>query len=288
MEPSRRNQRQITRRPKPRKQAKFIAVGCDQLPGSTNGKRRPPLREGGGRFPLDEGARRRRRSPRGRSRHRRRADEWNAFRWLIRLLSKVLRLVGPPIARGRPDPYYFSSLVNAPLSSRVDASLDAYTRIAWQMILSRAPTSRELRFALRIGGDQPTMTLERINPEDLPTPQTYTHVIVASGSRLVFVAGQVAEDGRGKLVGPGDLAAQARQTFANVGRALAAAGARTDQVTKITIFVVHYRDDYLPAIEDGRSALFGDHKPADTLIGVESLAHPGCLIEVEAIAVLDS
>ena len=58
-------------------------------------------------------------------------------------------------------------------------------------------------------------------------------------------------------------------------------------MTKITIFVVQYQDECLPAIEDGRVALFGDHKPADTLIGVQALAHPGCLIEVEAIAVID-
>ena len=131
------------------------------------------------------------------------------------------------------------------------------------------------------------MTLERINPDDLSTPQTYTHVIVATGSRLVFVAGQVAEDGRGNLVGPGDLAAQSRQAFANVGRALAAGGARPEQVAKITIFVVDFRLEYLPAIREGRVALFGDHKPADTLVGVEALAHPDCLIEVEAIAVID-
>jgi enamine deaminase RidA (YjgF/YER057c/UK114 family) len=132
------------------------------------------------------------------------------------------------------------------------------------------------------------MTLERINPADLSTPQTYTQVIVATGNRLVFVAGQVAEDSQGNLVGPGDLAVQARQAFHNVGRALAAGGARPEQVTKITIFVVQYRDEQLRAIEEGRVALFRDHKPADTLVGVEALAHPGCLIEIEAIAVIDA
>jgi enamine deaminase RidA (YjgF/YER057c/UK114 family) len=131
------------------------------------------------------------------------------------------------------------------------------------------------------------MTLERINPEDLPTPLGYTHVIVATGTRLVFVAGQEPEDEQGNLVGPGNLAAQARQVFANLGRALAAAGAGPDQVTKITIFVVHYRREDLPAIEAGRVALFGDHKPADTLVGVEALSRPEYLIDVEAIAVID-
>jgi enamine deaminase RidA (YjgF/YER057c/UK114 family) len=55
--------------------------------------------------------------------------------------------------------------------------------------------------------------LERINPADLGTSQTYTHVVVATGSRVVLVAGQVGEDGQGNLVGPGDLVVQARQPF---------------------------------------------------------------------------
>jgi enamine deaminase RidA (YjgF/YER057c/UK114 family) len=131
------------------------------------------------------------------------------------------------------------------------------------------------------------MALELINPADVATPQTYTQVVVATGSRLVFVSGQVAEDGEGNLVGRDDLAAQARQAFDNVGRALAAARARPEQVAKITIFVVDCRDEDLPAIEEGRVALFGEHKPADTLVEVASLAHAGCLIEIEAIAVAE-
>jgi enamine deaminase RidA (YjgF/YER057c/UK114 family) len=131
------------------------------------------------------------------------------------------------------------------------------------------------------------MPHELINPGDLATPHTYTHVVVARGTRLVFVAGQVAEDGQGNLVGRGDLAVQARQAFENVGRALAAAGARPEDVTKITILVVGYRTEQLGVIEAGRQALFGDHKPADTLVGVEALAEPERLIEVEAVAVVE-
>ena len=131
------------------------------------------------------------------------------------------------------------------------------------------------------------MTLQLINPEDLPTPSTYTHVVVATGTRMVFIAGQEPEDVHGNLVGPGDLAAQARQVYANLGRALAAAGARPDQVTKITIYVVHHRPEHLPIIERARQHLFGEHKPADTVVGVETLAGPGYQIEVDAIAVTD-
>jgi enamine deaminase RidA (YjgF/YER057c/UK114 family) len=76
--------------------------------------------------------------------------------------------------------------------------------------------------------------------------------------------------------------------FTNVGHALDAAGALPEQVTKITIFVVGYRREALPAIEAGRAALFGDHKPADTLVGVETLSRPEYLIEVEAVAVIDA
>ena len=132
------------------------------------------------------------------------------------------------------------------------------------------------------------MALERINPDELPTPESYTQVISAAGSRFVFVAGQVAEDAEGKLVAPGDLAAQARQAFANVGLALAAAGARPEQVARITIYVVDHRPEYLPDISAARIAVFGDHRPADTLLGVETLAEPGYLIEVDAIAVVEN
>jgi len=131
------------------------------------------------------------------------------------------------------------------------------------------------------------MTLEYINPPDLPTPSTYTQVVVARGTKLIFVAGQEPEDIHGKLVGRGDMGVQARQVFANLGRALAAAGALPKHVARITIYVVDYRrDDHLPIIEAARATLFGDHKPADVVVGVATLS-PGYLIEVDAVAVVD-
>ncbi|ALN91565.1 MULTISPECIES: RidA family protein [Lysobacter] len=131
------------------------------------------------------------------------------------------------------------------------------------------------------------MALKCINPVDLPAPQSYTQVVVATGSKLVFVSGQEPEDSDGNLVGPGDLAVQARQVYANLGRALAAAGAGPEHVARITIYVVNYeRDACLPIIEAARKTLFGDHKPADVVLGVTSLS-PGYLIEVDAIAVID-
>ena len=130
------------------------------------------------------------------------------------------------------------------------------------------------------------MTL-RHQSQDPPIPEMCNPAVVATGSKLVFVSGQEPEDINGRLVGLGDLATQARQVFGNLGRALTAAGARPAQVTRITIYVVNYkRDECLPIIEKARIALFGDHKPADVVLGVATLS-PDYLIEVDAIAIID-
>jgi enamine deaminase RidA (YjgF/YER057c/UK114 family) len=131
------------------------------------------------------------------------------------------------------------------------------------------------------------MPIECINPPDLPVPDTYTQVVVATGTKMIFVAGQEPEDVRGELVGPGDFSVQAHQVFANLGRALTAAGALPSDVVRITIYVVDYQRDYhVPIFEAARVTLFGDHKPADVVLGVTSLS-PGYLIEVDAVAVVD-
>jgi enamine deaminase RidA (YjgF/YER057c/UK114 family) len=130
------------------------------------------------------------------------------------------------------------------------------------------------------------MALECINPKDLPVPETYTQVVVATGTKLVFVSGQEPEDAGGNLVGRGELATQARQVFANLGRALAAAGARPEHVTRITIYVVNHKRAYLPLIEEARVGLFGNHKPADVLVGIATLSNPDYLIEVDAVAII--
>ncbi|MGL4237108.1 RidA family protein, partial [Tabrizicola sp.] len=88
------------------------------------------------------------------------------------------------------------------------------------------------------------MSLECINPEGLPVSEHFSHVVVAKGSRMVFIAGQVSEDSDGNTVAVGDMAAQSKQVFANIGRALAAAGARPEQVAKLTIFVSNYRREH--------------------------------------------
>lgn len=130
------------------------------------------------------------------------------------------------------------------------------------------------------------MTVELINPQGLHEPPTYHHVALASGSRIVFLSGQVAFDEDGNLVGE-DVVAQAEQAFRNVATALAAVGASVEQVAKLTTFVVGHRPELIEPIMAARGAVFGEHRPASTYLGVEALARPGLLVEVEAVAVLD-
>ena len=68
---------------------------------------------------------------------------------------------------------------------------------------------------------------------------------------------------------------------------MAAAGARPEDVCKITVYVVDYnRDVHVPLIEAAQIALFGDHKPANVVVGIAVMS-PGYLIEVDAIAVIE-
>jgi enamine deaminase RidA (YjgF/YER057c/UK114 family) len=132
------------------------------------------------------------------------------------------------------------------------------------------------------------MGLQRLTPAGLFKPAAYTQVVLAQGRRMAFIAGQVSIDAEGKLVAPGDFAGQVKQVFANLGTALKGAGATPADVTKITIYVVNYKPELRPLLGEARSALFGATAlPASTLVGVQALAEPGFLIEIEAVAVLD-
>lgn len=116
----------------------------------------------------------------------------------------------------------------------------------------------------------------------------YSHVAVASGTRTVYIAGQVANDETGATVGVGDLAAQTEQVLRNLGRALEAAGASFADVVKITTYVVDYKPEQRAIISKARTPFFaGRTPPASTLVGVQALAAPEWLIEIEAIAVID-
>ena len=132
------------------------------------------------------------------------------------------------------------------------------------------------------------MAHAHLNPDGLFKPTVYSQVVVAAGPRTVFIAGQVSTDAGGNLVAPGDFAGQIKQAYENLRLALAGAGARASDVTKLTTYVVGYRPDMLPTVGKVRTALFGSvAPPASTLVGIQALAQPGYLVEVEAIAVID-
>ncbi len=115
----------------------------------------------------------------------------------------------------------------------------------------------------------------------------FAQVVTARGGRHIFVAGQVAMDVDRKLVGGSDLAAQTRKALDNVRVALEAVGARRQDIVKVTIFVANYRYELREALFPALKEFFDDALPANSLIGVQSLARPEFLVEVEAIAVTD-
>ncbi|MEU3769910.1 RidA family protein [Amycolatopsis keratiniphila] len=135
------------------------------------------------------------------------------------------------------------------------------------------------------------MSITLVNPAGLPEIPAYRQVSIATGSKLVFIAGQVSWDADGALVGEGDLAAQVEQCYLNVGAALAGAGATFDDVAKMTVYVVDWTSDklalFLEGVDRAAAKLGGTPVPPGTLIGVAALDVPEHLVEVEATAVID-
>ena len=134
------------------------------------------------------------------------------------------------------------------------------------------------------------MPVELIDPPGIPTPQFYRQMAVTTGSRTVYLAGQVARTADGTPVGAGDLAAQVEQAYVNVGAALEAVGGTFDDVAKVTLYLVDWSPDKIAALGAGvagASARLGADliKPV-TLIGVAGLGEPDLLVEVDAVAVL--
>jgi enamine deaminase RidA (YjgF/YER057c/UK114 family) len=128
--------------------------------------------------------------------------------------------------------------------------------------------------------------IERTNAPGLSQPPGYSHVVVASGRRLVTTAGAVPLDAEGNLVGQGDLLVQARKTLENLALTLEAVGARGRDVIKMTVYVVTAERADLGAVWGavGESGIAG---AASTLLGVSMLAIEGQLVKIEAIAVLE-
>jgi enamine deaminase RidA (YjgF/YER057c/UK114 family) len=134
------------------------------------------------------------------------------------------------------------------------------------------------------------MPIELLNPEGLPQPDVYRQVAVATGSRIVFLSGQVARTADGTPVGAGDFAAQVEQALRNVVTGVKGAGGTFADVAKLTIYVVDWKPEKMAALGEGiarASAALGiDPLKAVTLLGVASLGEPDLLVEIEAVAVL--
>lgn len=135
------------------------------------------------------------------------------------------------------------------------------------------------------------MAITLVNPSGLPEIDAYRQVSIATGSKLVFIAGQVSWDADGVTVGAGDLAAQVEQCYLNVATALAEVGGSFADVAKLTVYVVDWTPDKMPAFLEGVSRaaakLGGTPVPPGTLLGVAALDIPDHLVELEATAVID-
>ncbi len=134
------------------------------------------------------------------------------------------------------------------------------------------------------------MSIELSNPPGMPAPEFYRQMAVATGSRTVYLAGQVARTADGEPVGAGDLAAQVEQAYLNVATALASVGGSFADVAKLTVYVVDWSLEKLAALGAGvgRAAerLGLDLTKPVTLLSVAALGEPDLLVEVDAIAVL--
>jgi 2-iminobutanoate/2-iminopropanoate deaminase len=123
---------------------------------------------------------------------------------------------------------------------------------------------------------------EEIRVPGLAEPISHYTDAVRAGD-LLFVSGCVPIDRNGNLV-PGDIVEQTRCVFENVGAVLAAAGAGFADVVKVTVFLTDVDDRQ--AVNTVRQQVFGDVRPASTLVEVSRLAIPGARIEVEAVALV--
>ena len=134
------------------------------------------------------------------------------------------------------------------------------------------------------------MEKEFIHPEQLANfPKLFTQVVtVKSGeTKTVYISGQVAIDREGRVVGKGDLGAQAAQVFENLSHALGSAGAKPEDVVKLNMYVVNMKPEDGKTVGLARRKWFNqENLPASTMVGVVSLVASDFLLEVEAIAVV--
>ncbi|GLY03202.1 MULTISPECIES: RidA family protein [Actinoplanes] len=135
------------------------------------------------------------------------------------------------------------------------------------------------------------MAVTLVNPPGIPVVDVYRQVSVATGAKLIHVAGQVSWDADGVTVGAGDLAAQVEQCYVNVATALAGVGATFDDVVKLTVHAVDWDPSKMPALVEGITRAYTrlgvTAAPPASLFGIVALDIPEHLVELEATAVLD-
>ena len=125
--------------------------------------------------------------------------------------------------------------------------------------------------------------VKRTNPPTLSKPTGYMHVVEVTGpGKTIYIAGQIALDQDGNVVGAGNMKAQAEQVFKNLQAALDAAGAKFSDVVKMNTYITDM--EQAPAVREVRARYFGDTAPASTLVQVVRLARPEFLLEIEVIA----
>lgn len=121
------------------------------------------------------------------------------------------------------------------------------------------------------------------NPSTLATPPGYSQVVEITHGRTIFIAGQIALDQSGKVVGLHDFRAQTQQVFENLKAALAAVGTDFTYVVKLNMYVVDISQ--LPILREVRDRYVNTiNPPASTLVEVRRLAREEFLIEIEAVA----
>jgi enamine deaminase RidA (YjgF/YER057c/UK114 family) len=127
------------------------------------------------------------------------------------------------------------------------------------------------------------------NPKGMLDPTRFHFsqmATVEAGARMIFLAGQGGFEAGGNL--SADFADQARQVFRNIETALASAGARNEDIVRLTVFIVGYDLERMKAYHAVQQDALGEHRPAATLIPVTQLASPEMLIEIEATAACTS
>ena len=164
-------------------------------------------------------------------------------------------------------------------------------RVAWLVvclltgaIFSVARSSNQVKESSKM--NQAANSVRFIKSEALPPSPGYSQAVeVRPGSRLIYIAGQVAVDRSGKLVGEGDLRAQATQTFENLKSTLQASGASFENVVKLNSYFTDMSQ--LPAFREVRDKYINlANPPASTAVEVKRLFREGFLIEIEAVAVV--